>query len=70
MIYPTNFYVIRVPTLPFNDIKLLNNAMRKKDVQEIKKFLMNPLFMNAIYLSSRDFYYKSTNMNYKTIQYD
>lgn len=67
MICPTDFYVIRIPTLPFNNIKLLNNAIRKNDVQEIKKFLMNPLFMNAIYLSSRDFYYKAKNWMEKEV---
>ncbi|MDM1408647.1 lantibiotic dehydratase [Myroides sp. DF42-4-2] len=61
MIHPVNFFVVRFPTLPFNRLQVLNNAIKENNIQLIKKYWMNPIFLSAIYLSSKDFYTNAQN---------
>ncbi len=54
---PTNFFVVRISTLPFANMKHLNDAMRAKDIYTVKRYFGETIFLNALYLATRTFYY-------------
>ena len=54
---PTNFFVVRISTLSFANMQHLNDAMMAKDIHAVKRYFGETIFLNAVYLASRTFYY-------------
>lgn len=54
---PAKFFVIRMPFLSFDNFFSLNDAIKAEDISLIKKYWNNPIFLNAIYLASKEFYH-------------
>lgn len=56
-IEPFKGYLIRTPHFPYSKLKeaLINNSFRK---EMVLRLLQNPVFMEAIYLSSKDLFYE------------
>jgi thiopeptide-type bacteriocin biosynthesis protein len=68
---PANFFVVRISTLPLANMKNLNDAMMEGEINGIKKYFTETIFLNALYFASRTFYYTALNwLDNKTITFD
>lgn len=56
MLSPTDFYLLRCPSFPIKNLSILENAIKEKEVEKVKKILSHNFFLNAIYFSSKFFY--------------
>lgn len=56
-IIPTKFFVVRISTLPLANMRSLNDSMMAEDIYCVKKYFSETIFLNALYLASRTFYF-------------
>jgi thiopeptide-type bacteriocin biosynthesis protein len=56
MLKPTDYYLLRFPLYPYKNLQSLNQAIDEKDIKSIKSIFSDQLFLNGIFLSSKEFY--------------
>jgi len=57
MLYPTGHYLMRSPRFPVERLYALNSEINNSDLIKIKDILKDSTFLDAIYFSSRQFYF-------------
>lgn len=56
MIISTGYYLLRSPRFPQTKLFLLNEEINKGNITGIKSIFNDPIFLNAVYFSSRQFH--------------
>ena len=69
MLQSTNFYLLRAPLYSKEKLIKLNTALEERNYSLVRKIFSDDLFLNAIYLSSKDFYFIAKSWLDQSIEY-
>lgn len=71
MLSSKNFFLVRTPSFSTNKLEVMNQNIKKKDIESIKEIFNDKFFLDAIYFSSRYFYSVAKGwIENKTIKFD